>query len=74
MADFLPRRLQNYRPEVALIPARKRHTPFTPDDPGLLPPLLQANVIFAGHSEFKRTIRHDDGYQTILQEIKPCFA
>jgi hypothetical protein len=48
VADFVNRRLQNYRPEVALIPARKRNTPFTPDDPGLLLPLLQANVIFAG--------------------------
>lgn len=32
----------------AVIPARKRGTPFSPDDPALLGPLLHANLIFAG--------------------------
>jgi len=48
VADFLRRRLQNYQPEITLVPARKRNTPFSPDDPALLQPLLQADLIFAG--------------------------
>ncbi|MBI4770804.1 MAG: hypothetical protein HY784_10455 [Chloroflexi bacterium] len=48
VADFLCRRLQNYRPEIAVIPARKRNTPFSPDDPALLRPMLQASLIFIG--------------------------
>jgi len=48
VADFLHRRLQNYRPEITVIPARKRHTPFSPDDPALLQPLLNADLIFMG--------------------------
>jgi len=48
VADFLRRRLQNEAPEIAIIPARKRGTPFSPDDAVLLGPLLHANLIFAG--------------------------
>jgi len=48
VADFLRQRLQNYHPQVTVIPARKRGTPFSPDDPGITAPLLQADVIFAG--------------------------
>jgi cyanophycinase-like exopeptidase len=48
VADFLRTNLQNYRPEVSLIPARKRGTPFSPDEPGIVAPLLQSNAIFLG--------------------------
>jgi cyanophycinase-like exopeptidase len=48
VADFLRQRLQNYKPQVAVVPARKRGTPFSPDDPAIVEPLLQANVIFVG--------------------------
>src|SRR3990172_444945 len=48
VADFLRRRLQNYQPEIALVPARKRNTPFSPDDPALILPLLNADLIFMG--------------------------
>jgi len=48
VADFLRQRLQNYRPEVTVVPARKRGTPFSPDEPGIVAPLLEANVIFLG--------------------------
>lgn len=48
VADFLHQRLQNYRPEIEVIPARKRETAFSPDDPELIRPLLRANVIFMG--------------------------
>ncbi len=48
VADFLRQRLQNYQPDVVVVPARKRRTTFSPDDPALTRPLLDANLIFAG--------------------------
>ena len=48
VADFLRTRLQNYNPIVDVIPARKRGTAFSPDDPEILQPLLHANLIFLG--------------------------
>jgi hypothetical protein len=48
IADFLQVRLQNYRPQITVIPARKRGTPFSPDDPAITAPILDADVIFLG--------------------------
>jgi hypothetical protein len=48
VADFFRHRLKNYRPQVTVVPARKRGTPFSPDDPAIVAPLLVANVIFLG--------------------------
>jgi len=48
VADFLQTRLQNYRPVIDLIPARKRSTEFSPDNPDVLQPLLYADMIFMG--------------------------
>lgn len=48
VGDFMEARLRNYRPQVCVIPARKKGTPFSPDDPRLLEPLLGANYIFLG--------------------------
>jgi hypothetical protein len=48
VADFLALRLQNYRPEIAVIPARKRGTAASPDDPVITAPLLRADLMFMG--------------------------
>lgn len=48
VGEFLKTRLQNYKPVIDLIPARKLGTKFSPDDPEILRPLLQANLIFMG--------------------------
>ncbi|RJP48924.1 MAG: cysteinyl-tRNA synthetase [Anaerolineaceae bacterium] len=48
VADFLKTRLQNYSPRVDVVPARKRNSAFSPDDPEILKPLLDANLIFMG--------------------------
>jgi hypothetical protein len=48
VGDFLKTRLQNYRPTIDIIPARKQGTEFSPDNPEILMPLLRANVIFMG--------------------------
>ena len=48
VADFLRLRLQNTHPQVTAIPARRRGTPFSPDNPAIVAPLLQADLIFLG--------------------------
>jgi hypothetical protein len=48
VADYLSARLQNYKPVVEIIPARKRNTAYSPDDPEILSPLAEANFIFLG--------------------------
>ena len=46
--DFLSRRLQNYQPVIEVVPARKRGTSFSPDDPQIVSPILEADEIFLG--------------------------
>jgi hypothetical protein len=48
VADFLSHGLQNYNPQLTIIPARKRGTAFSPDNPELVSPLLDADLIFMG--------------------------
>jgi hypothetical protein len=48
VAEFMGTRLQNYKPQIEVIPARKRGTDFSPDDPEVLKPLLSADMIFMG--------------------------
>ena len=48
VADFLQTRLQNYKPKIDVIPARKKGTEFSPDNLEILKPLLTANIIFMG--------------------------
>lgn len=48
VGDFIQHRLQNYKPRVQLIPARKKGTPFSPDDPEIAHPILKSDLIFMG--------------------------
>jgi cyanophycinase-like exopeptidase len=48
VAEFMGNRLQNYKPQIDVIPARKRGTDFSPDDVEILQPLLSADMIFMG--------------------------
>jgi hypothetical protein len=48
MADFMTKRLKNFRPDISIVPARTRGTDFSPDDPDIVSPLLQTNVIMMG--------------------------
>jgi hypothetical protein len=41
-------RLQNYKPVVDIISARKKNSAFDPNDPEIVKPLLHANIIFMG--------------------------
>lgn len=46
--QFLEHNLQNYRLRVEVIPARKKGTQFSPDNEGIVSPLLDANEILLG--------------------------
>jgi cyanophycinase-like exopeptidase len=48
IADFLREHLQNHRPQVSVVPARKRGTSFSPDDPAIVKPILDADLVFMG--------------------------
>ena len=48
VGDFFRTRLQNFKPVIDLVPARKRDSAFSPDDPEIIKPLLKANLIFMG--------------------------
>ncbi|HTP00291.1 MAG TPA: hypothetical protein VMJ64_02885 [Anaerolineales bacterium] len=61
VADFMRTRLQNYTPTIDVIPARKRGSPFSPDDPSILKPLLYANFIFMGPGSPTYAIRQLEG-------------
>lgn len=45
---FLMRRIQNYEPQIDVLPARKRGTEFSPDNPAVVRPILEANWILLG--------------------------
>lgn len=69
VADFIRHRLQNYSPQISIVPARKRGTAFSPDDPAILAPLLDANLIFMGPgspSYAVRQLRESLAWQMIL--------
>jgi hypothetical protein len=61
VGEFMQSRLQNYKPVVDIIPARKKDSPFSPDDPEILKPLLYANLIFMGPGSPTYAIRQLKG-------------
>lgn len=48
VADFIQVRLQNYRPMTTVVPARRKGSAYSPDDPEITQPLLKADMIFMG--------------------------
>lgn len=61
VAEFMQTRLQNYKPQIDVIPARKRGTDYSPDDPEILKPLLSADMIFMGPGSPTYAIRQLQG-------------
>jgi hypothetical protein len=58
VGDFMQTRLQNYKPVVDVIAARKKNSAYSPDDPEIVKPLLYANMIFMGPGSPTYAIRH----------------
>lgn len=48
VGEFLQHRLRNYAPEVHLLPARRKNTSESPDNPAILGPLFSASLIYLG--------------------------
>lgn len=61
VADYLTLRLQNYRAKVVCIPARQQDEPFSTNDPMILSPLLESQLIFAGPGSPTYTVRQLHG-------------
>ncbi len=71
VARFVQKRLQNFAPAITIVPARKRGTAFSPDDPALAAMLHDANVIFMGPGSPTYAVRQLEG--TLLWEtIRAC--
>jgi hypothetical protein len=77
VAEFMQSRLQNYKPQVDVIPARKRGTEFSPNDPDILKPLLTADMIFMDlrRSTIKRQpgVEHHPGAASPRRYAGICF-
>jgi hypothetical protein len=58
LAEFVEQSLQNFHPQVTIVPARRRDGPYSTDDRELTEPLLTANYIFAGPGSPSYTVRH----------------
>lgn len=48
VGDYIKRRLQNYQPEIEVVPARRKGTPNSPDLPEIVKPILESDLIFMG--------------------------
>jgi hypothetical protein len=48
IGTFIEEHLRNFAPRTTVVPARKRGTPYSPDDPEIVEPLFEANVLFIG--------------------------
>jgi len=61
VGEFIQHRLQNYEPQITVVPARKRGTAFSPDDPDLIAPLFEADMIFMGPGSPSYAVRQLQG-------------
>lgn len=64
VGEFMKTRLQNYKPVVDVVPARKKNSAFSPDDHEIVKPLLYANMIFMGPGSPTFAIRNLQGTLT----------
>jgi hypothetical protein len=58
LAEFIEESLQNFHPQVTVVPARRRDGPHSTDDRELAAPLLKANYVFAGPGSPSYTAHH----------------
>jgi hypothetical protein len=58
LAEFVEHSLQNFCPQVTVVPARRRDGSYSTDDHEIATPLLTANYIFAGPGSPSYAARH----------------
>jgi len=71
--DFLEVRLTNYAPNIIQIPARKKGTDLSPDDPELVAPLYHADEILLGPGSPTYAVRQLGGslaYEILKARIR----
>jgi len=73
VADFLESHLPGYHPSVTVVPARKRGTPFSPDDPGLVDAILSADCVFLGPGSPTYTVRQLRG-SVVWEAVRARYA
>ncbi len=61
VGDFLRRHLQNHRPIVDIVPARRRGTDSGTDNEQIISPVLTADMIFLGPGSPTYAVRHLQG-------------
>ncbi len=69
VADFIKQRVQKYPLDMALVPARKRGTAFSPDEPSIVAPIAAADAIFLGPGSptyAVRQLRDSLAWQTVV--------
>ena len=58
VSEFIQHRLQNYSPEVTVIPARRRDSELGTNNPDVLRPILDADCVFMGPGSPSYAVRH----------------
>ena len=58
VSDFMEHRLQNFRPSITVIPARRNDSELGTNNLDVLRPLLSANYIFMGPGSPSYAVRH----------------
>ena len=58
VSAFIEHRLQNYSPDVTVIPARRNDSEFGTNNPEVLRPILDADYIFMGPGSPSYAVRH----------------
>ncbi len=61
VADFIRARVSHLRGQVTSVAARRKNSPFSPDDPAIIAPLNQADLIFMGPGSPTYTVNHLSG-------------
>lgn len=76
VAAFFEQHLRNYGPRTTVVPARKRNTQFSPDDPTIAESLRTADAIFMGPGSPTYAVRqlHDSLIWRMLQARHRCGA
>lgn len=76
VAAFFAKHLGNYGPRTSVVPARKRNTQFSPDDPIIAEQLRTADAIFMGPGSPTYAVRHlrDSFTWRVLQARHRCGA
>ena len=73
IATFYTHHLQNAKPEITIVPARKRGSDLDPDDPAIARLLDEVDVVFSGPGSPTYTVRHLRASAT-LRSVRAAIA